>query len=506
MNPAMRSQYHNIHPQHAQTPPTRRGGIAPAVPNVQQQREAQDKGRQQQEAHQKDMAQRRASKPSDKNIPDGIEELIIGHGVQQYKRMQDFERRLDATMMRKRLDLMDGRQIANRRYKTMRIWISNTFEALPAQETGLDAIYDFSGSTQGLYRMKIEGRLQDDNDDDDDDDDDVSSNDGKSDDEGDKQDGDAMDHDGQPKQQPIKPISQQPRTKLSHFFKQITVELHRDKNTTADFPTYIEWKKPAVKPQDPVLPPEADFDSLEFERKFDTTVNCTINLYRDDDRYLLSDPLADLLDSKIEDRKSIIIGIYDYIRALNLQQDDEKRAVQCDDRLRKVFNREVIFIPDISGLILQHCFPLPPLSLPYTLHFDPLSTDPSSPPPPTVYDVTLCIQPTPLPLPLPSAASLQQISQLDNQLALIVQALQHSKSKHAFLTEMEKDPVGFLKRWMGSQRRDLEVVVGDGVGMGKGEWGQGEGYGVGGEWRRGGAQGVWGRSEVRESVRLMKGA
>lgn len=85
-----------------------------------------------------------------------------------------------------------------------------------------------------------------------------------------------------------------------------------------------------------------------------------------------------------------------------------------------------------------------------------------------------------------------------------MQAIQHSKSKHAFLMEFERDPVGFLKRWMGSQRRDLEVLVGDGVGMGRGEWGVGEGYGVGEEWRRGGAEGVWGRDEVRESVKLMR--
>ncbi|KAL8698357.1 MAG: hypothetical protein Q9224_001885, partial [Gallowayella concinna] len=276
------------------------------------------------------MAQRRASRPSDKNIPDGIEELILGDGVQQYKRLRDFERRLDATMIRKRLDLTERRHTVSKRYKTMRIWISNTFETLGAQESGLDPIYDFSGSTAGQYRMKIEGRLLDD------DDDDVLSDrdDSDSDEEG-KEEGNTIDHDGQPVQKSAKPIPQQPHTKLSHFFKQITLELHRDKNTPADFPTYVEWKKPAPNPKDVVLSPGADFDSLEIERRFDATVNCTINLYRDDDRYQLSDPLAEVLDSKIEDRKSITMGIYDYIRALNLQHDDEKRAVQCDDLLRK---------------------------------------------------------------------------------------------------------------------------------------------------------------------------
>ncbi|KAL8669367.1 MAG: hypothetical protein Q9168_006044, partial [Polycauliona sp. 1 TL-2023] len=337
MNPAMRSQYQNIH-QHAGTPSNRRGGIAPVVPNPQAQRDIQEKQRRLQEERDnraREMAQRRATRPTDKTVPDGIQELVVGDGVQQYKRLRDMERRLDATMMRKRLDMQESRHQLTKRHKTMRIWISNTSESLPAQESNLDPIYDFSGSTMALYRMKIEGRLLEDEDD--------ALSDDDSADEDDKKDDDAMDQDEQPVQKPARPVQQQSRTKLSHFFKQITLELHRDKHTPADLgvDNFIEWKKPPPKPKDPkelndpVLPPEADFDTLEIERRFDCTVNCTINLYRDDDRFLLSDPLADLLDSKIEDRKSIIIGIYDYIRALNLQQDDEKRAVQCDDRLRK---------------------------------------------------------------------------------------------------------------------------------------------------------------------------
>lgn len=277
------------------------------------------------------MAQRRASRPSDRNIPDGIEELIVGDGVQQYKRLRDLERRLDATMTRRRVDPAERRGKVCKRYKTMRIWISNTFEALAAQETGLDPIYDFSGSSTGQYRMKIEGRLLDDNEDDPSDADDSENEDGDN-------NGTAIHDDGPNTQKPVEPVIQESRTRLSHFFKQITLELHRDKNTPADFPTFVEWKKPPHNGKAVGLPPEPDFDSLEIERRFDGTVNCTINLYRDDERFLLSDPLADLLDSKIEDSNSITAGVYDYIRASNLQQDDEKRAVQCDDQLRRVIH------------------------------------------------------------------------------------------------------------------------------------------------------------------------
>lgn len=56
-----------------------------------------------------DLAKRRSRKPTDKNIPEGVEDCIIGDGVQRYRDLRDIERRLDATMMRKRLDIQSVR-------------------------------------------------------------------------------------------------------------------------------------------------------------------------------------------------------------------------------------------------------------------------------------------------------------------------------------------------------------------------------------------------------------
>ena len=57
---------------------------------------------------QKEAAKKRASEPTDKNLPDGVEDVIIGDGVQRYKELRDVERRLDATMTRKRLDIREN--------------------------------------------------------------------------------------------------------------------------------------------------------------------------------------------------------------------------------------------------------------------------------------------------------------------------------------------------------------------------------------------------------------
>jgi SWI/SNF-related matrix-associated actin-dependent regulator of chromatin subfamily D len=63
---------------------------------------------QQHQAAANEMAKRRSRKPTDKTLPTGVDECVIGDGAQRYRELQDFERRLDATMTRKRLDIVDS--------------------------------------------------------------------------------------------------------------------------------------------------------------------------------------------------------------------------------------------------------------------------------------------------------------------------------------------------------------------------------------------------------------
>lgn len=270
-------------------------------------------------------------KPTDKTMPEGVEDLIVGDGVQQYKQLREVERKLDAVMMRKKLDLQDSLYNSTKRYSTLRIWISNTVENQPWQGRSLDEdAFDFNMGVEATYKVKIEGRLVEDEDQDntsekDSDDDEIA-------------DGDAMDHDHQKTPKPSAQIPSRKRTKLSHFFKAITVDFDRNKNLQPDGTTQVEWKKPPVPPNSSILPPAADFDCLEFERKSDENINCTINFYREEtpERFALSRELAELLDTTEDDRASILMGIWEYIKLMGLQQDEEKRLIQCDERLRSV--------------------------------------------------------------------------------------------------------------------------------------------------------------------------
>jgi SWI/SNF-related matrix-associated actin-dependent regulator of chromatin subfamily D len=93
-------------------------------------------------------------------------------------------------------------------------------------------------------------------------------------------------------------------------------------------------------------------------------------------------------------------------------------------------------------------------------------------------------------------AGLRQISSLDDQVALIVQALTHSRARHSFFTALSKDPANFVRRWVNSQRRDMETIMGEAT-RGGGEDGSGP------EFRYGGVDGPWDSEVAKEAVRYM---
>lgn len=75
---------------------------------------------------------------------------------------------------------------------------------------------------------------------------------------------------------------------------------------------------------------------------------------------------------------------------------------------------------------------------------------------------------------------------------------------------MAADPVAFLKRWISSQKRDLEVILGESsrpgvrlpAAMREEKAPDDSGLSLGDEWRKGGERGIWGGQNARESVGL----
>ncbi|EGP92514.1 SWI/SNF complex protein [Zymoseptoria tritici IPO323] len=438
-----------------------------------------------------DLARRQAKKPTDRDIPDEISEAVVGDGVERYRKLREVERKLDAAMMRKRLDISDNLQ---RRYTRkegiLRVWISNTVEGQPWQalEDGIgndDGMFEL-GENQATYRVKIEGRLLDDSEEEEDD----------------------------------KPATAH-RPRLSSFFKAITIDFDRNPNLQPDGTSQIEWRKPQPGPQNPnydANSAEAAFDTLEFTRKSDEPINVTINLVRDEksERFRLSPELAEILDTEEEDRAGAVQGVWEYCRAMGLQEDDDKRKIICDEPLKRLFKADQVYFPYVPDHLQHHLHPLPPIQLQYTIRVDkPYITGTPNPEldaededstemkpcRPTVYDIRV-----PLPNPLhhqltrfhtskAHIGDLQTIVNTDDDLALLVQKIHQTNAKRKFYDNLAKDPTSFIKRWVSSQQRDLEVILAEAT-RGGGEDANGE------EFRRGGKEGVWGTDLAKESVGL----
>lgn len=434
-------------------------------------------------------------KPTDKNIPEGVEECVIGDGVQRYRELREIERRLDSTMMRKRLDVQDAVNRNVKRYRTLRVWISNTVEDQPWQADILDVdAFDFSTNMDSSYRVKIEGRLLDEEEDDLDSDD--------SDDEDEATNGDAIEEDGKENGKKGKGKPPAKQYKLSHFFKSMTVDFDRAKPKDV-MDQSVEWKKPVVAPNTTNLPNAADFDQLEFKRGGDENTNITINLVRDEtpERFKLSPALTEILDTDIATRAEAVMGIWEYIKAMGLEEDDEKRSFDCDDRLKALLGREKGYIPYLPDVIIQHLSALPPIKLPYTIRVD---KEFHENPQPTIYDIQVQVD-DPLKAALTTyltnptyAHNLREITNLNSHLALLCQKVSTSKSKHTFFDQLSKNPTDFIAKWLSSQKRDLEVIAGEGVRGGAEDV-------SGDDWRRGGRASIWGSDNVRESVNLLVG-
>jgi hypothetical protein len=153
----------------------------------------------------------------------------------------------------------------------------------------------------------------------------------------------------------------------------------------------------------------------------------------------------------------------------------------------------------LNEYVAQHLRPLPPVALPYTIRVD---EDFHKDPQPTVYDVQVLVDDPLRATLLPMinnpnyAAMLKEVTGLDEQLSRLVQAVAVSKAKHSFFTSLSQDPTNFVRNWLSSQRRDLEVIMGDAT-RGAGENAAGD------EWRRGGKDSVWATQNARESVNVL---
>ena len=165
----------------------------------------------------------------------------------------------------------------------------------------------------------------------------------------------------------------------------------------------------------------------------------------------------------------------------------------------QVVGRDAGLIPLLHEYANAHLRPLPPVRLAYTIRVDEeFHKEPQA----TIYDVRVAVDDAFRARLLPwihnpqYGAMLKDVGALDEQLAVLVQAIGMSKAKHAFLTGLRDDPANFVRGWLSSQKRDRDIIMGEAT-RGGGEDAAGD------EWRRGGRDSIWATEHARESVTVL---
>ncbi|KAA8581575.1 hypothetical protein FQN60_003156 [Etheostoma spectabile] len=237
-------------------------------------------------------------KMADKVLPQRIRDLVPES--QAYMDLLAFERKLDQTIARKRMEIQEAIKKPIMQKRKLRIYISNTYT--PCKPEGEEA------EKVSSWELRVEGKL--------------------------------LEEPGKQKK------------KFSSFFKSLVIEL--DKELYGPDNHLVEWHR---------MPTTQETDGFQVKRPGDVNVKCTLLLMLDHQppQYKLDPRLARLLGVHTQTRASIMQALWLYIKNNKLQDCHEKEYINCNRYFRQIFGCPRMRFSEIpmklAGL-LQHPDPI----------------------------------------------------------------------------------------------------------------------------------------------------
>ncbi|KZT50911.1 SWI/SNF complex protein, partial [Calocera cornea HHB12733] len=346
-----------------------------------------------------------------------------------YQELLEMERKLDWVIARKRLDLQDASNKPGKTTRTLRVFLSTTVSNQTWQIADPDSLgqdTDFTSLSPPAWTLRIEGRLLD----------------------------------------PPSRHAARGSKKFTHYLRSLVVELDRDASFTEG--NIVEWHRQA-QPQGP----EAEQDGFEIKRLGDSTVKCKIilDIAHSPPRHKVSPELAAVIGIQEGNLQSIQNMFWTYIRQNGLQEKGDRRKIRPDAALKPLITqamgpRDNFMFHEIPTFINMYLAPADPVVIPYIVRMDSSTVGELK-----AFDIEIDIDDfasrsrvrdviTAL-----SPETAQQIAQLDDEISLSVVSVRNSKVKRDFLESFARDPAHFIERWLASQARDLETVMGHENGM-----------------------------------------
>ncbi|XP_017328447.1 SWI/SNF-related matrix-associated actin-dependent regulator of chromatin subfamily D member 3b isoform X1 [Ictalurus punctatus] len=341
-------------------------------------------------------------KMADKILPQRIRELVPES--QAYMDLLAFERKLDQTIMRKRVDIQEALKRPMKQKRKLRLYISNTFN--PAKPDAED-----SDGSIASWELRVEGKL--------------------------------LDDPGKVKR------------KFSSFFKSLVIELDKDlygpdNHLVELLSSGAQWHR---------TPTTQETDGFQVKRPGDVNVRCTLLLMLDyqPPQFKLDPRLARLLGIHTQTRSCIIQALWQYIKTNKLQDSHDKEYINCDKYFQQIFDCPRLKFSEIPQRLTNLLLPPDPIVINHII-----SVDPNDQKKTACYDIDVEVE-DPLKAQMSnfllSTANQQEIASLDNKIHETIESINQLKIQRDFMLSFSRDPKGYIQDWLKSQSRDLKLMT-----------------------------------------------
>ncbi|XP_035894691.1 brahma-associated protein of 60 kDa-like [Anopheles stephensi] len=350
---------------------------------------------------------KKRKKLADKILPQKVRELVPES--QAYMDLLAFERKLDATITRKRLDIQETLKRPMKQKRKLRIFISNTF--YPAQQEP-DPMNPTMPRVEPSWELRVEGRLLEDT---------------------------------------GKPDGLKMKRKFSSFFKSLVIEL--DKELYGPDNYLVEWHRTHTT---------QETDGFQVKRTGDRNVRCTILLLLDYQplQFKLDPRLARLLGVHTQTRPVIISALWQYIKTHRLQDAHEREYIACDKYLEQIFGCQRMKFAEIPQRLNPLLHPPDPIVINHVIVVE--GGEGQDGKQTACYDIDVEVDDAlkhQMNNFLMSTASQQEIQALDGKIHDTVETIQQLKTNREFFLSFAKEPHTFIHRWIVSQQRDLKMMT-----------------------------------------------
>lgn len=233
---------------------------------------------------------------------------------------------------------------------------------------------------------------------------------------------------------------------FSHFIRSLVVQLGG-----GTLPgELVEWVKG---------PSTAESDGFEVRRagSVDVPVKILLKLDYQPDRFRLSKELSAVLDLELATKPQIVLAVWQYIKMHKLQESDEKKIVNNDETLERLFGCEKMSFSEIPAKLDPHLLPPEPIELEYLVAVERGESS-------AIWDIDVEVdEPSSKQRPMSAnlVAQQREIALLDQKISEVTGVVRATVVYQRILQRFAASPVECVRQLMDAQCADQEVVLGE---------------------------------------------